>query len=294
LIMSDSYIPPEDLCFRLVGYDSQCAIFSRTTPDPQVWHYNISNGTYDDQWFTLLNGSGTREGLYAIKSKYTSKVLFSRSSPDPTVGHIDGDGEYDDNWFDIVSGSGKYTGYFYLTTDGGDLALYSRPSQDPTFGNYTTTSSYSDQLFGFLWEDMQVDGVDFSLDDGKISLSTPLTIADQTLNNSSSSDAELSFTVNDGVVDSSSFEYSTGFTVTAGTAFEVGIPGVVDDKIELQASSTNTWVWGQTTSYTTNYTATFTIKVGPHKSVRATAVVNQGKLDVPYTMSLSSKSAGVK
>lgn len=89
------YIPPEDLRFRLVGYISQCAIFSRTTLQPEVGHYNVSHGLYPDQWFTLLHGYGDHAGLYAIKGEVTNKVLFSRSQS-PTVGHIDGYGKYGD------------------------------------------------------------------------------------------------------------------------------------------------------------------------------------------------------
>jgi len=89
------YIPPEGLRFRIVGYVSQCAIFSRNNPQPEVGHYNVSHGEYPDQWFTLIHGKGNHAGLYAIKGQVTGKVLFSRSQK-PTVGHIDGDGKYDD------------------------------------------------------------------------------------------------------------------------------------------------------------------------------------------------------
>ena len=63
--------------------------------------------------------------------------------------------------------------------------------------------------------------------------------------------------------------------------------------MKVEASTTNTWTWGKTTEYSTQYTATFPVKAGPHESVRASSVVNQGTLDVPYTMHLSSKSTGV-
>ena len=62
----------------------------------------------------------------------------------------------------------------------------------------------------------------------------------------------------------------------------------------MEASTTNTWTWGKSTSYTTQYTATFPVKAAPHKAYRAMSVANQGTLDVPYTMHLSSKSTGVK
>ena len=62
----------------------------------------------------------------------------------------------------------------------------------------------------------------------------------------------------------------------------------------MAASSTRTWVWGSTNEYTTRYSATFSVKVAPHSSVRVLSVVNRGVLGVPYTMYLSSKSAGVE
>ena len=69
----------------------------------------------------------------------------------------------------------------------------------------------------------------------------------------------------------------------------VGIPFISEGKFNVSASSTNTWTWGQTTEFTIQYTATFPVKAGPHERIRATSMVNQGILDVPYTMYLSSK-----
>ena len=74
----------------------------------------------------------------------------------------------------------------------------------------------------------------------------------------------------------------------------VGIPNIASGKFTVESSTSKTWKWGETTSYSTQYTATFPVKAGPHQSVRAMAVVNQGTLDVPYVMHLSSKSSGVK
>jgi len=89
------YIPAEDLYFRLVSTYTNYKLFSRNSPDPQVWHFDGSD--YDDQLFSLIYGtsSNKRDGQYAIKGKLSGKVLFSRSA-DPRVGHIAGDGSYND------------------------------------------------------------------------------------------------------------------------------------------------------------------------------------------------------
>ena len=92
---STFYVPPQGLRFRLVGYVSQCAIFSRNHREPYVGHYSVSHGDYPDQWFTLLHDSAGHPGRYAIKGEVTGKVLFSRSQS-PPVGHIEGDGKYED------------------------------------------------------------------------------------------------------------------------------------------------------------------------------------------------------
>jgi len=66
---------------------------------------------------------------------------------------------------------------------------------------------------------MKVDKVEYELDAGKIISSTPITLAEQVLTNNSDSEQEMSFSVNKGVTNSGTFEYSTGFTVTIGMEF---------------------------------------------------------------------------
>ena len=69
---------------------------------------------------------------------------------------------------------------------------------------------------------------------------------------------------------------------------------IAGSKLSVETSTSQIWTWGKTTEYSTQYTATFPIKVAPHKIVRALSVVSRGMLEVPYTMHLSSKTTGVK
>ncbi|KAI0758163.1 hemolytic lectin [Fomes fomentarius] len=288
------FVPPEGLLFRIVGYASQCAIFSRHDQEPQVGHFHTANGGFDDQWFSFLHGSGNNSGLVAIKGRKTGKVLYSRRQDDPRVWHIAGDGAHPDNWFKLEAGNGQYASYVRFITPREGMALFSRTNQEPYFLNHITNQPSSDQYFRFIWEEMKVDRVNFDLDDGKIISSTPIVLAEQVLTNKTDHEQEMSFSLDKSVTNESSFQYNTGFTVTVGTEFSVGIPFVADSTFSIQASSTNEWTWGKTTSYTTQFTATFPVKAGPNETIRAGAVVNQGTLDVPYTLYWSSKSSGVK
>lgn len=89
------YIPPNGIYFRLLGYNSQQVIYSRTHREPEVGQHPVEE-QYDDQFFTLIHGTGDRKGTYAIKSKVTGNVLFSRSHMEPNVGHVAGNGQYND------------------------------------------------------------------------------------------------------------------------------------------------------------------------------------------------------
>jgi len=141
---------------------------------------------------------------------------------------------------------------------------------------------------------MKVDKVEFDLDAGTISSATPVVLTRQTFTNDTSTEQEMSFSVNRSVATSSTFEYSTGFTVTTGMKFNVGIPFIADNTFSVEVPGSNTWTWGSATEYSTQYTATFPVKAPAHTAVHVSAVVTQGMLNVPYTMHLSSKSSGVK
>lgn len=93
--MSNFYIPPEGVYFRLLGYASQRVLFSRTHLEPQVSHIGVES-VHDDQWFSLVHGTGAHEGLFLVRGKKTGKILFSRTHSKPYVWHIDGNGKHED------------------------------------------------------------------------------------------------------------------------------------------------------------------------------------------------------
>lgn len=162
--MSNEFIPPSGIAFRLCGLASDRVLFSRVSPSPEVFHHPKSE-VYPDQWFVAIPGSGQYAGCYAIKSKNTGKVLFSRVSPDPRVGHIDGDGKYPDNWFKFETGSGKYAGYFRLRAVSSDTVLVSRTTTGTATQviNYPANKEkYDDQYFTALFDKGNLGGPQYA------------------------------------------------------------------------------------------------------------------------------------
>ncbi|KAH7885575.1 hemolytic lectin [Phlebopus sp. FC_14] len=234
--MSEFYIPPNGIYFRLLGYVSQYVLYSRYE-DPQVGQVSRDR-LYEDQYFTLIHGTGAREGTYAIKSLRTGNVLFSRNPEQPHIGNVSGDGEYNDNWFKLEVGTGKYAQQFRLVTP---------------------FRVYSDQYFSFLWEDLEVKRVEYDLDLGQIVSSTPLVIANQTQTNYSSHDQEMSFELDETVTHISTFEYSLGLNITFGTTFKAGVPIVAEAEFSIDFQINNQFTWGQTTEFSESYRATFPV-----------------------------------
>ncbi|KAK0491885.1 hemolytic lectin LSLc [Armillaria luteobubalina] len=286
------YIPPEGLYFRLFAIESKCVLYSRPRPTPQVWQYK-GDQEYEDQLFTLIHGTGNRAGLYAIKGKATGWMLYSRASPDPRVGHVDQNKMTDYCWFRFPVGVGEYSKDFRILCPASDYVLFSRLNQNPNFGNYTSKGVHGDQYFTMKFEDMVVKSVDYDVAQGKILDVTPRVLANQTLKNNTDYEQEMSFSFSESVTQTSKFEYSTGFTITVGMEFSVGIPLVAEGKISTSVSQSNVWTFGTEDSFSKTYTANFPVRAGPHTTVRGVSSVQQGTLEVPYTLHLVSKSAGV-
>ncbi|KAK0220420.1 hemolytic lectin LSLb [Armillaria fumosa] len=282
------YIPPQGVYFQLVAHDSQHVLFSRDNADPEFGH--DKGPVYPHHFFTLIHGTGSRAGLYAIKSKETGKVLFSRTSVEPFIGHVHGNGAYNDNWFTLEEGSGTYANLFRLLCPSTGVVIYSRTSPVPQVGVCTRSEINSDQYFSFAFEDMVFRRVEYDVASGKISNVTSHVLADHTLRNDSCHEQAVTFGFSENITHTSTFEYMTGCTITVGTEFSAGIPFVSNGKINIEASQNNEWKFGIQNTFSKTYTAQFPgLKAGSHETVRAMSSVKLGMLEVPYTMYLVLK-----
>ncbi|PPQ78878.1 hypothetical protein CVT25_002421 [Psilocybe cyanescens] len=291
--MSNFYVPPQGLFFRLLGYASNHVLVSRTHQDPEVTQHNVGD-VHPDQFFQLLHGTGNHAGLYAIKGRVSGKVLWSRTSPDPNIGHIDGDGKYEDNWFKLEIGTGHHASGFRLFNPSSDTVLVSRTTFAPYVTNHHSSAVYDDQYFSFLFEDMVIDRVVYHVDKGKILASVPLVIADQTLENDSDEPQTMEFSVNETQEESSTFEYALGFTITIGASGKAGIPFVAEGEISVEASNSHNFTWGTTTTNSKSYTARLPVTARPHTVVRATSSVTRSTIDIPITVYSKSVSTGLE
>ena len=136
------------------------------------------------------------------------------------------------SWFQFEAGTGQNAKAFRLITRSQSVAVYSRTRDPPFLANIDENQLFIDQYFTFIWEDMQVDKIEYDLDAGTIVSSNPIILSEQTFTNNSSIGMQVQFVVNQAVKSTSEFEYSAGFPVTFGTAFS-GTSGLIPYSLSL-------------------------------------------------------------
>ncbi|TGZ76157.1 hemolytic lectin [Ascodesmis nigricans] len=290
--MTQLYIPPTELTFRLRGYASELVLFSRFSPSPLFGH-NELNDKYGDQEWHLVPGTGKYAGYYLIKSRRTSEVIFSRYPQEPRVGTIDSNGKFDDNYFKLEPGAGKMKNYFRLRSFASDYVLFSRTHGDPTVYNYPGNSNvYDDQYFSFVFEDMEIVRCVYNVDEGKILESTPEVIGKVTQRNDTNVDQTVEFSFQRSEEITHTFEYSQGYTIMVGSEGKVGVPFVAEGSIKTEVTNSHTLTWGSTTTETKTYTSTFPATAPPHTQVTATVTVTRSTLEVPFSIYSRSVATG--
>lgn len=100
------------------------------------------------------------------------------------------------------------------------MALVSRTHRDPHYYNNNAPDVYPDQYFTLLYEDMQIDSVEYDVDLGTITQSTPIILASEVLTNNVSSVQQTTVTVNQTTTHTSSFNFTFGFKINGDVQFK--------------------------------------------------------------------------
>lgn len=71
-----------------------------------------------------------------------------------------------------------------------------------------------------------------------------------------------------------------------------GVPFVAEGKISAEVSASIDSKWGESTSTTKTWSMEVSMRADPGTVMGATVTLKQGKMEVPYTIRLRSKSSG--
>lgn len=285
------FIPPENINFRLLGYESHKYLFSRYSQNPTFFHHGT--GPCDDQWWHLIHGKGDRAGSYAFKSNYTGRVIYSRTHKEPKVGVIDSDGAHADNWFKFEPGKGKLESYFRLRNVYSNTVLVSRSTGDPTLWNHPADSkTCEDQYFTFLFEDMKISRIVYESNEANILSQKPEVIGSATQRNHTSINQQMEFSFSETKTTSSSFNYTYGYAITIGASGKVGIPLVAEGEVKVETTQSHEFSWGLETTNSKVFETKFTVVAPPKSKITATGKVTRADVDVPFTVHFKSIATG--
>lgn len=284
-IMPDLYIPPAGFAFRLLGLDSNRVVVGKNG-DLEDFDKLV---VYADQWFTLAETPV--EGSYYIKSTFSAnngKVMYLKEGDQG----IYAQSEYDDQYLVLDPGTGDRQGWFRIVNRSTNRVLCSKKGHG--IKNWLANKEkYDDQYFCFLFEDTEIDHVEYDFNKGKILQTKPDAITD-TLRNEGTAPAKLIANLKRTLSETSSFQDSEGFTITVGAKATIGVPGVVSGEISTQLSTMSNFTWGHTSTVSKEVGSTVEITVpGGHKQ-EVVGTIRESKIDVLCTIYSKSVKTGVQ
>lgn len=285
--MTTKYIPPQKIYFRLLGVDSNRVLVSRTSQQPNVTSHPVDKKN-EDQFFELIpvNNLGS-DIYYLIKAKASKMFLHSRYKPNPRIGHND-DGDKAKNWFKLEFGTGKHAFHFRLVSYATHTVISSLPSR---LENVPDHIKIDYQYYSFLFEDLDIVDVSYDLGSAQPVPSPSFDVAFQKGNNpSKSATIKMTFKDTKKQTRSTTFEYTDGFSIAAGTAFKTGIPFIADSGLKLDTSNTKSFKWAESIVQEDMFDFSFEVTIPPEKCVKAVAKVTYTIVNVPYTVTLRSPS----
>lgn len=134
----------------------------------------------------------------------------------------------------------------------------------------------------------KISRVVFHLDRGKLLATNPKVLAHQEISNDSSQPQSQEFSYSETVSNTSTFTHQWGVSIAREEKFKAELPSVAGGEITTQASASVTLTWGKSEAFQKPVSGKHPVVAGPCTKVICEAVVNEGKLDVPYTLYFES------
>ncbi len=94
----------------------------------------------------------------------------------------------------------------------------------PYLYNHPKGDVYDDQYFSFVFEDVQIDNVEYDLTLARIVSSVQTVLVKQTLENETNNEQEMSLQLNETTTNTGTFTFTSGFAIMSGAAFSGEFP----------------------------------------------------------------------
>ncbi len=288
------YLPSEGAVYQIYvdrGITTPKGFLSVEGDDVDLWHKDDESGR--QKWlFEKVGRNNLGETLYHIKVFYTpGNTRMLSTNRDGGVNTWNNDDESGrQRWILKPLRNGK----FNIVVAGGtccDRVFLSCRKEDGQVDLYPADDNSGRQQWNIVPEDVSIVSIDFNLNAAN-KVSAPDFVSQITLPNQTNKEVNMSAVFQRKATNTSSFEHQHGFTFSVSAEGGIQVPLLSEGKLSVSASTTNTWTYGKTESQEDTRGYTFSVPVGPYKTVKAVLTVKMYKVDIPYVAYGKSKSTG--
>lgn len=286
-------IPPKEVFVRILSKRSGMVLAdnggltheSKDTTNVNQWWHIVP---YDDKSYTIVN-------------EVSKRNLWCRPFA-PRAGCIDSQGKYDDNHLQFEEGKAQYAGWFRIKSQVFNTVLISRTDRKPQVDGFVLDKNdgpvYEDHYFSFLYEEAQSVDIEYHLGDTP-TRDDPIFWADADIPENNT-ELQQSFTLiyNRAVTQEHSWEYTKGTEMTVGAEISSKIPVPLIKSLDAKATWSykmiTSWKYGEKKTTTESFTLNQQILIPKYSAVKAQTIVYQGTIEVPFTMTWTTKWSQVK
>lgn len=132
-----------------------------------------------------------------------------------------------------------------------------------------------------------ISGVRYNINQAKKFKDPPKTMKTSTATNRGDSPVTKTVSLRQTTKDERRWDISSSITVGVRTTIKAGIPGIVENSIEVSAETTHTFSGGNTWTEEISHEVSLQLTVPPRKSCTVKMVGYRYKMDIPFTAILS-------
>ena len=284
--MSDLYIPPDGVKFRLKNFAHEYVLAATSPPKG-----GSLEPEHEDHWWTLE--TTPNPGKYFIKSTGGTNAGQVLRAWDGGVHmaekHL---AEHQGNYFIIEPGTGDFLGQFRIRTETRHEELVIGILSDKRVWLRNISRPKEPYLFfSFLFEKTTIHHIEWDTKNGTKLETIDLTVTD-TVENERDTSIKQTANLTKRASETSSFEESHGFTITIGATATFGIPGIADGEIKTEVSTAHDYKWGSSHTEEKEVGHSVELDVPPHSQQEVVGTIKSTRIKVPCTI-YSQTDSGV-
>lgn len=293
----DYNVPPPGFFFRIVNAKSKKALQSRESGE----RVGVVNDRDTDDMYWELIRHPMNDGVCRIKNRDTGFYITVCKEYDP-IGDLFRDEirvvrmkPYNEDWTVqswIFNESSKYPNTYWIRDVGIYKSIYGEYDGCDDLCIADLHEEHKENCWEFIYENMEIVNVEYkNLDNTKFS-TKPNQMWQETLRNDTSVSQKIGFKYTARKTNTTKFSHEHGISVKTISDIKFGAPFIGAAGIRLELSYTNKFTFG--TEETTTEERVFDVPIDckPFTHIEATVTVNESTINVPYTMTLKSKTSG--